>query len=367
MTDLPERTFVRTDREPVTTDGTLALVNLSAQIDGVAAPVRRAGSTAPVAVAQQAVLVDLLTLRGHLLGRVADYERAAQLSEQMVWNAPDDSAALLARARTRATLHRFAEAMADLDSAGRAGAAQATLDAERAAILQAVGCHAEAQVLLRSAAPHQSDFTMLSALAVFQAERDETAEAEHAFDGARAAHRGVSPFPLAQLDFRRGLMWLRKGDLPAARFWLDTARRRVPAYAPATGHLAEVDLLLGDPETSVARLRPLVETSDDPEYAAHLALALRVAGRHQEAQPWRDQAAERYEELVTRHPEAYADHAADFWLMVGGDVDRGLQLALQTLVIRQTSRSCALVRRAREASDRPMDDITRPRHPAASM
>jgi len=355
---------VRADREPVTTDGTLALVNLSARIDGMAARVRRAASTAPLAFPQQTALVDLLTLRGHLLGRVADYERAAQLSEHMVRNAPDDGAALLARARTRATLHRFAEAMADLDAAARAGAEQAALDAERASVLQAVGCHAEAHALLRSAAHHQSAFTRLSALAVCQAERRETAEAERLFDEARAAHRGVSPFPLAQLDFRRGVMWLREGDLPTARSWFDAARRRVPGYAPATGHLAEVYLLLGDAETAVARLRPLTETSDDPEYPAHLALA---AGRHQEARPWRDRAAERYEELVARHPEAYADHAADFWLMVGGDVDRGLQLALQTLVMRQTSRSYALVRRAREASRALARDASGPRHPATSM
>ncbi|MFF4028428.1 tetratricopeptide repeat protein [Streptomyces sviceus] len=188
---------------------------------------------------------------------------------------------------------------------------------------------------------------------VFRAERCETAEAEHLFEEARAAHRGVSPFPLAQLDFRRGVMWLREGDLPTARSWFDAARRRVPGYAPATGHLAEVDLLLGAPETAVARLRPLMETGDDPEYPAHLALALRAVGRHQEARPWRDRAAERYEDLVARHPKAYADHAADFWLMVGGDVDRGLQLALQALVMRQTGRSYALVRRAREASGNP--------------
>ncbi|MDN3027466.1 hypothetical protein [Streptomyces sp. S.PB5] len=135
MTDRP----VRADQEPVRTNGTLALVNLSAQIDGMAAPVRRAAPTAPLGVAQPAVLADLLTLRGHLLGRVADYERAAQLSEHMVRNTPDDSVSLLARARTRAPLHRFAEAMTDLDAAGRTGVEQAALDAERASILQAVG------------------------------------------------------------------------------------------------------------------------------------------------------------------------------------------------------------------------------------
>ncbi|MFM9629201.1 MULTISPECIES: hypothetical protein [Streptomyces] len=87
-----------------------------------------------------------------------------------------------------------------------------------------------------------------------------------------------------------------------------------------------------------------METSDDPEYASRLALALRDLGRHQEALRWRDRAAERYDDLVLRHPEAYADHAADFWLMVGADADRGIHLALRSLVMRRTTRSHALVR-----------------------
>ncbi|MDX3524882.1 hypothetical protein P1P75_00020 [Streptomyces sp. ID05-39B] len=58
---------------------------------------------------------------------------------------------------------------------------------------------------------------------------------------------------------------MREGDLPAARTWFEAPRRRVPGHAPATGHLAEVDLLSGDPAAAVSRLRPLVETSDDPE------------------------------------------------------------------------------------------------------
>ncbi|MFD3502959.1 tetratricopeptide repeat protein [Streptomyces sp. NPDC058678] len=246
--------------------------------------------------------------------------------------------------------------MADLDLARRKGAAQPTLDGERAGILQAVGCYAEAQSLLTKAAPRQSDFTMLSALAVCRAEQGETDEAEREFDEAHRSYRGVSPFLLAQLDFRRGVMWMRQGDLPAGRAWLEAARRRVPGYAPAAGHLAEVDLSLGDVDAAVARLHPLVETSDDPAYTSRLALVLRVAGRHQEAQQWRDRAAERYDELVLRHPEAYADHAADFWLMVGANVDGGLQLALQTLVMRQTTRSYALVRRARAASNQAAPD-----------
>jgi tetratricopeptide (TPR) repeat protein len=165
-------------------------------------------------VAEQALLVDLLILRGDVLGRIADYEQAAGLAELLVCAAPDDGAAWLARARTRATFHRFAKAFADLDAAGRCGADQATLDAERAAILQAVGCYAEALVLRRTAAERRPDFTTLGALAVLEAEGGEVAQAERLFTEARRRYRGVSPFPVASLDFRRGLMWLGQRDLP---------------------------------------------------------------------------------------------------------------------------------------------------------
>jgi tetratricopeptide (TPR) repeat protein len=295
------------------------VANLDAQIGGRAQA--RSGNAGP-AVSDRALLTDLLLLRGHVLGRVADYERAAELAEQLVRDVPDDGTALLARARTRGTFHQFAEALADLDAARRYGADRDTLDAERAAILQAVGCYAEADVLRRNAAQRQPDFTTLSALAVFEAERGQVTEAERLFTRARSRYRGISPFPVASLDFRHGLMWLGRRDLTAARAWFDAAVRRVPAYAPAQGHLAEVDAALGALGAAIDRLRPLAVSSDDPEYAAILAGVLNDAGRPVEAEHWRAIAATRYEELASRYPEAFADHAADFWRTVGGDPQR---------------------------------------------
>ena len=209
------------------------MANLQAQIDGLAAQLAGARSSRAPAKAERARLVDLLILRGEVLGRIADYERAAELALVLVRDAPDDGAAWLARARTRATFHRFAEALADLDAAGRRGAGQAALDTERAAILQAVGCYAEARVLRRTAAERRPHFTTLGALAVLEAERGKVAHAEHLFTEARRRYRGVSPFPVASLDFRRGLMWLGQRDLHTARAWFDGALQRVPAYAPA--------------------------------------------------------------------------------------------------------------------------------------
>ena len=323
-------TALTQDGRDLTTSGGIAVANLNAQIDGLTARLHIAGSTrAAVAVLTAAALtplVDLLLLRGQVLGRIADYERAAGLSEALVREAPDDGAAWLARARTQATMHRFAQALADLDAAGRRGADRATLDTERAAILQAVGCCAEALVLRRTAVELRPDFTTLGALAVLQAERGLVAEAERLFTEARRRYRSVSPFPIADLDFRRGLMWHGRGQLRAARVWFGAAVRRLPAHAPALGHLAEVDAALGAHGPAIDRLRPLTVSSDDPDYVATLAGVLRSAGRPQEAELWRVTAAARYHELVARHPEVFAHHAADFWLTVGGDRSAGLRL-----------------------------------------
>jgi tetratricopeptide (TPR) repeat protein len=322
-------TALTQDGRQLTTSGSIAVVNLNAQIDGLTARLLGARSTwAPMALtaADMTPLVDLLLLRGQVLGRIADYERAAGLAEALVRDAPDDGAAWLARARTQSTLHRFARALADLDAAERRGADPAALDTERAAILQAVGRCAEALMLRRTAVERRPDFATLGALAVLEAERGQVTEAESLFTEARRRYRGVSPFPIADLDFRRGLMWHGRGDLRTAHDWFDAAVRRVPDHAPALGHLAEIASALGAHGPAIDRLRPLTVSSDDPDYAATLAAVLLSAGQPQEAEQWRVTAAARYDELVARHPEAFAHHAAHFWLTVGGDRSRGLRL-----------------------------------------
>ena len=144
------------------------------------------------------------------------------------------------------------------------------------------------------------------------AERGEVTEAEGLFAEARRRYPGISPFPVASLDFRRGLMWYREGSLPAARGWLDASCRRVPAYAPAIGLLAGLDAAAGACQAAIGRLRPLASSSDDPQYAATLADALSATGEHREAGQWRAAAAARYDELARNHPGACAQHAADF-------------------------------------------------------
>ena len=325
-----------------TTDGTIALVNLDAQIEGLKLQAAQARLTSR----WSADLIDRLTLRGQILGCIADCERAAAMAERLAGQASDDGHAFLARARTRAWMHRFEEALADLDAAERLSPAGAEVEAERAAIFQAVGRYDEAMALRRAAVERRADFEALGALAALHSERGEIDAAEHLFGKSRERFRGVSPFGLAQLDFQRGHMWQEQGDLGRAREWLTSAWCRLPAYAQAEGHLAGVEAALGDREVAIVRLTRLAGASDDPDYASQLAGILGQDDRSEEAGVWRARAGARYDELVARHPAAFADHSAEFWLTVGGDPYRALGLARQNFAVRRTPRAYALLSRA---------------------
>jgi hypothetical protein len=58
----------------------------------------------------------------------------------------------------------------------------------------------------------------------------------------------------------------------------------------------------------------------------------------------------RYDELTRKHLEAFADHAAEFWLANGTDTERALRYAESNFTIRQTPRALNLLKRAQHAS-----------------
>ena len=161
--------------EFLTTAGGLALSNLQAQIEGQ----ERWARSGLLTVSDQAELIELVALRGHVLGCIADYEWAEERAEQLTRDAPGDGVAFLARARARATFHRFMDALTDLERAQRLGADPAIVGAEHAAIFQAVGRYDEALPFFRQAAERRADFASLGALATLYAERGDVTKAEH--------------------------------------------------------------------------------------------------------------------------------------------------------------------------------------------
>ena len=139
--------------EQQATNGTIALLNLDAQIDGLESEVGVERWT----VEGRIGFIELITLRGLILGRVADYERAEEVAEQLVRDATTEGAAFFARARTRAVFHRFADALADIDVAEQLSLDAEAANSERAAIFQALGRYDEALSILEDAARRQND------------------------------------------------------------------------------------------------------------------------------------------------------------------------------------------------------------------
>src|SRR5215831_5286486 len=321
-----------------TTDGAIALSNLQAQI----AAEERLASYGSLTVSQRAAIVELLIMRGQFLGRIVDYEHAEALSEQLVGDTPTDGRAFLSRAQVRATLHRFAEALADLDEAERLGVNSDRCAAVRATIFQASGRYDEALAIRQQLTQARPDIRSLGAEAAVRAERGEIDEAERLFVKAQQQYRDVSPFPVVWLYFQQGLMWMWEDNLERARVAFEAACARLPGYAAAQGHLAMVEAALARRERTmavfhrwmqqedleqaregsqvthtskeaavgryaraIALLRQQANSSDDPEYASQLARLRKEGGQLDESQRWREVAATRYVELSLRHQVAF--------------------------------------------------------------
>ena len=97
------------------------------------------------------------------------------------------------------------------------------------------------------------------------------------------------------------------------------------------------------PHGAEALLLPAL-SSCDPEVRWRLGDALIAQGRFEEAVTQLDAARLGFEELVDKHPLAFADHAAEFYSGSGNDGRRALELARMNAANRPTRRAVAQVR-----------------------
>ena len=272
------------------TSGRIAIANLSAAIDSL--ELRRSEGAG---FDDLVPLAKLLFARGDVLGLIKDHERAELVATEAIAISPASAHALYIRAQLAARFHRFEEANTVLDQALAAGYPGYEIDLERAALLQAVGQYADALSL-----------------------------------------RG-------QLAKRVSAM--RRSELDRAEAIFIDLEAILPAHVPGRGHRAEVALARGQLDIAMTLIMPLLQTSDDPEYGAIYAEILSARGDGQAASVAK-RAATDYELLLARRPEAYADHAAAFFMGVGKRPQRALELALVNRKLRDTPRSRALLTKA---------------------
>jgi tetratricopeptide (TPR) repeat protein len=295
-------------------------------------------------------LVPRLLHRGLFLGRIADRERALELADRWVRAEPKNAEAHLERAAARSGLHRFRDALADVAKAERLAGKSERSIAERAEILLATGDAQGALALRDELARVQPGILESGSVAVVVGELGRAEEADARLEEAIRQHRNPSPFPLVWVLFQRGLLWEREGQPARARGYYEAAVERLPGYAAATQHLATVLAAQGERGQAIALLRSLLETSDDPEVLSELARLLRAEGSSAQADELSARARARYHELLSRHPAAFAAHAARFYLGEGKDPARAVELAATNVEVRPVADAYQLMVEAQLAT-----------------
>ena len=322
------------------TNGRVAVTNLSASIASL--EMRRLDRPT---VADLLTLSSLLFLRGDVLGRIADHDRAEVIGNEAVESSRGTGTALLTAVRLAHRFHRFEEANALIDRAHVDGHTTREIDGEKAGLLQATGRYEEALALRERLANAHPGIDTIGALASLLAEMDRWSSAQACYVAALDEDRGVSPFPCAQLLFEWGVSAMRRGDLNGAEERLANLAEILPAHAPGRGHRAEIALALGRLDVAESLIKPLLSLSDDPEYRAIYAEILAARGAAESAIE-AQRTVQGYEQLLARRPEAYADHAAEFFMGVGDRPQRAVELATTNWKLRDTPRSRELLDKA---------------------
>ena len=306
-------------------------------------------------------VVELLLARSRFLGDYEALDRAASITENQIKNGSE----LLQRARVHSALHRFTDGLADLSTAEHSGVKGDEIAALRASILVATGHADEVLPKLEFNVSRSPTLTSRISLANAYAAVGRFADADHLYADAIADLDTTSPFPYAWIYFERGLMWSERAGNPSrGESMYARALTYLPEFAAANIHLAELEVARGALTSATARLEKVVASTAEPEALSLLGGLYIRTGDPTNGRKLIESARQSYDSLLRRHPLAFADHAAKFFLGSGNDNERAWDLAQQNLANRETLASFGLAIKAAEATGRrsEMNDLIAKAH-----
>lgn len=319
--------------------------NLNAQVESAIARIART----PTDLAARENLLALLLSRTQYFGSFADFTSAQELVDETEALNLDAKRVALMRAQFLSSVHKFDEALKELDEADTLGANSQSLR-ETIAIAKGEASQQIVEARAKTATAHPS-YASFTKLAAAQSATNQFDDADRSYEKALEAYKDVSPFPIAWIAFQRGVMWGESaGDDKKAYEFYQEAVARLPDYVVANVHLSELEVERGETANALGRLRRIVDATQDPEPASRLAqfLAETDAGA---AAEFAQKARDGYESWLSKFPLAFADHACEFYLGAGGDPKRALELASANLANRKTQRAYGLSIEAAEAAD----------------
>lgn len=290
-----------------------------------------------IAADDDAHLVSLLLDRAAIRGHAEDYERALARSAALAKALPRDVTALELRVKVLLAVHRFADARATIEKLAPLVFPPQLVELNLA-LDEATGQTAralEGRAKLAADAPNPQTLTLYAAALARAGKLDEAlAQLPKALAGAARIN---TPRGTNWLYFQWGLIHEVKGDLAIARDHYLAAFARMPGSLETVEHLAGALAATGDRERA---RRIVAEAVADNPHPSLRALSLELADKVEPGELAAVTAA--WERYVKALPEAFADHAARFYLGIGKNPSRALELARLNLANRDTLQARAL-------------------------
>jgi tetratricopeptide (TPR) repeat protein len=291
---------------------------------------------------------ELVLTRSKFLG---DYGALDKIISKTEIKKPITASDFLLRAKARSVVHRFVDALNDLQTAERLGGDKRNIFAVLASIKIAQGKADEVIPELEKEASHHPSYASYSSLANAYAEVGRFSEADNFYQRSLNELKTTSPFPHAWIYFARGLMWSEKAnDKRSGEEFYRRAVEILPEFVAANIHLAEIEITHGKIDLAKARLERIIETSEEPEAMDIYGQLEMLYGKLADGNRLINQAQRCYEDLLAKYPLAFADHAAEFYLRNGNNAGRALNLAEMNLENRETERAYLLAIRAAKAA-----------------
>ncbi len=287
--------------------------------------------------AEPAFLIPLLLERAAIRGRLEDYQAALRESAAFVESARAKDIAWKLRVQTLLRVHEFAAARAALARLAKLVHPSHLVEHE-IVLAEAAGDTERALAMRAELAKEFASSQRLTLWAIALAQAGRTDEAVAIIPKAAAAVRDNPPQLIAWLLFQWGRIYELAGQMATAREFFAAAHTRVPGYVDASAHLAQTMIATGD---NAAAKRLVDEALGRDRHPELLALAVQL-GKTDLA----DEARAGWERYVEALPLAFADHAARFYLGVGKNPARALELARITQNNRDTREARALVAEA---------------------
>jgi hypothetical protein len=321
---------------PPATDGEIAAINLESARRRAWA--RFAQNPRLPGVAEAIVYNE--NLAAQFLGDLDALDRLETLASQFA-RVDDSFRSAFVQAEVASTVHRFADAREHLGRAARMGAPREEVDRHVLSIDQACGVELDAVLAARRRIGASGRLEDLVPLGALLADLERFAEADAVYRQAFFSYDDVSPFPLAWVCFQLGMLWGELVPVPdpnLAALWYRRAIAYLPGYVKARVHLAEIYASQGQTGEAEALLMPVL-SSRDPEVLWRLADVLIAQTVFEDGERQLAAAQYGFEELLGKHPLAFADHAAEFYAGSGNNYRRALELARANVYNRPTRRA----------------------------